>query len=117
MSKYAKRTDGNHKKVKAELEAAMPGASVFRLDPVVPDEASVFDAAGMGKGFPDLVMGAFERNWLIELKNPEQASSRRRLTAAQVAFHENWHGDVITVCSGIEVYAHIARVFYKEGKA
>ena len=110
MSKYAKRTDGNHKKVKAELEAAMPGASVFNA-------ASVFDSAGMGKGFPDLVMGAFERNWLIELKNPDQSASRRRLTAAQVGFHENWHGDVITVCSAAEVYAHIARVFYKEGKS
>ena len=109
MRRFAKRTDGNHQQVKAELEAAMPGASVFNA-------ASVFDAAGMGKGFPDLVMGAFERNWLIELKNPDQPSSRRRLTAAQVAFHETWRGDVITVCSAAEVYAHIARVFYKERK-
>ncbi len=101
MSKYAKRTDGNHQLVKEELEAATVGASVF-------------DAAGMGKGFPDFVMAFCDRNWLIELKNPDQSASRRRLTAAQVGFHETWHGDVITVCSAAEVYAHIARVFYKE---
>ena len=101
MSGYAKRTDGNHKQVKADLEAAMPGVSVF-------------DASGMGKGFPDLVIGLFKRTWLVEIKDPTKSASRRRLTAAQVGFHENWKGEVITACSAAEVYAHMARVFYKE---
>ena len=104
MSRYANRTDGNHQQVKDDLEAAVPGISLF-------------DASGMGKGFLDLVIGWLERTWLVEIKDPAKSASRRRLTAAQVGFHDNWQGHVITACSAAEIFAQIARVFYKESKA
>ena len=103
MTRYAKRSDDNHREVVEEFKAAMP-------------EATVHDCSGAGRGFPDLCIGVFDRNWLVEIKDPAKSASRRRLTAAQVGFHDNWQGHVITACSAAEVYAHIARVFYKERK-
>ena len=43
MPKYAKRVDANHSDVVGAFREAMP-------------EASVFDASGAGRGFPDLAL-------------------------------------------------------------
>lgn len=96
MTRYAKRTDENHKAVVDELRAALP-------------EATVFDASGAGRGFPDLVVGWRGRNYLFEIKNGGQVPSRRRLTAAQVGMHGNWQGQVAIVHSAAEILAAMAR--------
>ena len=96
MARYAKRTDENHKAIVDELRAALP-------------EASVFDASGAGRGFPDLVVGFRGRNYLFEVKNGAQAPSRRRLTSAQVGMHESWQGQVAVVMSAAEILAALAR--------
>ena len=96
MTRYAKRTDENHKAVVDELRAALP-------------EATVFDASGAGRGFPDLVVGWRGRNYLFEIKNGSQVPSRRRLTAAQGGMHGNWQGQVAIVHSAAEILAAMAR--------
>lgn len=96
MSGYAKRVDGNHREVVEGLRAALP-------------EATVFDASGAGRGFPDLVVGWKGRNYLFEVKNGDQVPSRRRLTAAQVGLHGSWQGQVAVVCSAADILAVMAR--------
>ena len=107
MSSYtghAKKTDANHSSVKAELKAAMP-------------EMSVHDSSPAHGGFPDLVIGVFGDNFLVELKDPTKAPSRRRLTNAQVGFHTNWQGTVWVCHSAQEILANIARFYAKGGRA
>ena len=96
MPRYAKRVDENHREVVEGLRASLP-------------EATVYDASGAGRGFPDLVVGFKGRNYLFEVKNGNQVPSRRRLTAAQVGMHGNWQGQVAIVHRAADILAEIAR--------
>jgi len=96
MTRYAKRTDDNHADVVAEFREAMP-------------EATVFDASGAGRGFPDLVVGWKGKNFLIELKDPDKPPSRRKLTPAQENMHLQWQGQIAICHSAAEICAEIAR--------
>ena len=100
MTRYAKRTDDNHRKVVEDFKAAMP-------------EATVHDCSGAGRGFPDLCIGVFDRNWLVEIKDPDKPPARRKLTTAQVGMHSNWQGQVAVVHSAAEICAHMARELSK----
>lgn len=53
---------------------------------------SVAITSGVGDGFTDLVIGWRERNYLIELKDPNKPLSKRKLTPAQQEFHQTWKG-------------------------
>lgn len=79
----ARRTDGNHAVVRDTLRA-LPGVTVT-------------DLSGAGAGIPDLLVGYAGRNYLLEVKDPAQVPSRRRLTRAQVAWHGGWAGQVAVV--------------------
>ncbi len=59
--------------------------------------ASVQIASMVGSGFPDLVIGAYGGNSLIEIKDGRKFASRRKLTADQVEFRQSWKGRIITV--------------------
>lgn len=48
----------------------------------------------VGQGCPDLLVGHRERNYLVEIKDPSKPPSARRLTAAQVDWHDQWRGVV-----------------------
>jgi hypothetical protein len=97
MTRYAKRTDHNHRDVVDELRETLP-------------DASVFDASGTGAGFPDLVVGWRGTNYLFEIKDPEKPKSARSLTDAQDVFHLGWQGQVTVVHSAAEIIATIARI-------
>ena len=97
MTRYAKRTDDNHRDVVDELRTVLP-------------EASVFDASGTGSGFPDLVIGLDGKNYLFEIKDPEKIPSARSLTDAQKEFHLGWHGQVNVVHSAAEICAVLFRI-------
>lgn len=101
MTRYAKRTDDNHSDVVAEIRATL-------------HDASVFDASGLGRGFPDLIIGWRGRNYLFELKDPEKPASRRSLTEPQQSFHLEWKGQVHIAHSAAEICAHIARINTRE---
>ena len=93
---FAKRTDDNHKAVAAEFRAVMP-------------DATLHDASGAGRGFPDFVVGWRGRNWLFELKDPAKPPSKRKTTPAQDTFHGGWQGQVAVVHSAAEMCAEMLR--------
>ncbi len=73
------KIDANHRAVVEHLEAI--GCSVQSL-------------AALGKGVPDLLVGRRCVNVLIEVKDGEQAPSRRQLTADQWEWHKHWRGQI-----------------------
>ena len=96
MPQYAKRVDANHSDVVEAFREAMP-------------EATVFDASGAGRGFPDLVVGWRGKNFLIELKDPEKVPSARKLTPAQEKFKLKWSGQYDVCHSAADICAVLAR--------
>lgn len=58
---------------------------------------SVQNTAGVGAGFPDLVVGKAGRNYLVEIKT-EHGS----LEPSQTAFARDWNGGKVTVLRTID---------------
>lgn len=52
----------------------------------------MFDAADVGGGFPDLVVGFRGRTYLLEVKR-----AKGKLRASQVAFRDSWRGGPLVV--------------------
>ena len=95
-----KRVDANQSVIVAVLRAA---------------GATVFDTHELGHGYPDLSVGYFGKNYLIEIKAPGG-----RFTDAEVKFAENWRGQVDTARTPSEALAIIGAeeyVFNGEGIA
>lgn len=88
--RFAKRIDGNHEVIRSALREA---------------GASVRDLSGAGDGIPDLLVGYKGRNFLVEVKDPKQPPSRRKLTPAQVEFFDSWLGQVAKVTTPEEALA------------
>jgi len=53
---------------------------------------SVAVTSSAGQGFPDLVVGGYGLNVLVEVKDGGKTPSRRRLTACQSDFRAGWRG-------------------------
>jgi hypothetical protein len=51
----------------------------------------------LGDGFPDAVVGLGGVNYLIEIKDPDQPPSKRKLTADEKDFHASWNGQVCVI--------------------
>ena len=73
-------TDANEAEIVGLLNA-IPGVTVAKLSQV-------------GGGVPDLLVGHRGRNFLFEIKDPNKPPSGRKLTPAQVKFHDTWRGQV-----------------------
>jgi hypothetical protein len=82
-----KRTDDNQKSVVTALRK-------------IPN-LSVTSSHTIGKGFPDLVIGYKGNNYLIELKDGAKTKSQKKLTIAEVKFHDEWNGQV-AICESVE---------------
>lgn len=80
----AKRVDGNQ----AEIVRALRGIG-----------ASVVCTHTLGQGMTDLVVDYHGRTCLMEIKDPLQPPSKRRLTPAQAEFHAAWTGPIYIVDS------------------
>jgi len=80
----AARIDDNHSAIVAMLRRM--GAKVQSL-------------AAVGDGCPDLLVGVDGENYLFEVKDGNKSPSRRRLTSAQLTWHENWRGQVDVLIS------------------
>lgn len=76
----AKRADRNQPEL-VEILRKIPGISVAHTHIV-------------GDGFGDLVIGWKGKNFLIEVKDPKQPPSRRKLTRDEKKFHEQWKGQI-----------------------
>lgn len=55
----------------------------------------------------DLLVGYRDRNWLLEVKDPNKPPSGRKLTPAQVKFHANWRGQKAKVHTPEEAIAAV----------
>lgn len=86
------KVDGNHRLIVKHLEQI--GCSVQSL-------------AASGKGVPDLLVGRRAINVLLEVKDPAQVPSKRKLTEDQVEWHLKWKGQVAVVETPEEAEAAI----------
>jgi hypothetical protein len=81
MRKHAKK-DRNHFEIVAALRAT---------------GASVADTASLGSGFPDLVVGYRNQNYLMEIKDGALCLSRKALTKDEELFRQSWRGNYSVV--------------------
>jgi hypothetical protein len=58
---------------------------------------SVAITSALGDGFPDAVVGFRKKNLLIEIKDPKQPPSKRKLTEEEEKFHNSWTGEIYVV--------------------
>jgi Holliday junction resolvase len=76
------RVDGNHSEIVKALRQA--GVSVLSL-------------ADIGNGCPDLLCAVPKKTVLLEVKDPSQPPSKRRLTPDEQQFHDVWRGQIVVV--------------------
>lgn len=65
--------------------------------------ASVHVLSDLGKGCPDIVVGLFGKNYLIEIKDGSKVPSAQRLTDKEQLFFDGWKGHVQIIKSVQEV--------------
>jgi Holliday junction resolvase len=82
------KTDDNHAEIVKYLRAV--GCSVLSL-------------ASMGKGCPDLLVGKYGHNFLMEIKG-----GNGKLTADEKKFHDNWRGRIAVVHTMEEAISIVA---------
>ena len=76
----AKRTDGNQTEIVEGLRKLGYSVAITSM---------------MGKGFPDIVVAKDFKTMLVEIKDPSQPPSKRKLTADASKFHAKWNDLVI----------------------
>jgi hypothetical protein len=59
--------------------------------------ASILHLHQLGQGAPDLLIGFRGHNILMEIKDPTQKPSQRKLTEDEIEFHNSWAGFVKVV--------------------
>ena len=92
------RKDGNHAQIRDDLR------KIYGKD-------AVRDTSDFGDGFPDLIVGIRLRNFFLEIKNPDQPPSKRKLKAGQKSFRDNWNGQYDVVTTLEEAQEAIRRSF------
>jgi Holliday junction resolvase len=80
---YAKRVDSNHAEIVKKFREL---------------GASVFDSSGIGRGFPDILVGFNGNTALVEIKSGE----KKKFTDAQLKFIAEWKGSVVARINDIE---------------
>ena len=88
---YAKKVDLNHKEVVEKFREL---------------GASVFDASGVGRGFPDIVVGYNGQTVLVEIKSGE----RKRFSEAQLKFMAEWKGSAVTRINDVEGVIRLIKI-------
>ena len=68
---------------------------------------SVRITSSLGQGFPDLVVGARGKTFLLEVKDSSQPPSKRRLTPDEKEFHDSWQGHIAIVETAEEAFKEI----------
>ena len=79
----AKRIDGNQNTLIDQMRQ-IPGLTV-RITSMV------------GNGFTDTVIGYRGKTHLLEIKDPSQPPSKRKLTPDEQKFHDSWTGSIWVV--------------------
>jgi len=65
---------------------------------------SVTITSGQADGFPDIVVGFRDINYLIEIKDGSKVPSKRKLTPDQVKWHKRWNGKAHVVKNVTEAF-------------
>lgn len=63
---------------------------------------TVQSLAAVGDGVPDLLVGAFGTTLLMEIKDPKQPPSKRRLKPDQIVWHGKWTGGPLSIVTDID---------------
>ena len=77
------RTDTNHGEIVTALRS-VSGVTVHSL-------------AGVGCGCPDLLVGARELSYLVEVKNPNKLNGNRLLNPDQEKWIREWTGSAVVI--------------------
>lgn len=72
--------------------------------------ASVQILSDVGKGCPDIVVGAIGRNYLFEIKNPLRNLSGQKLTDWEQIFFNTWQGHVEIIKTQDDVIAFMNKI-------
>ena len=78
----ARKVDANHSAIIAAIRAFGMG---------------VYDSSAYGGGFPDLVCSYAGQCFLVEIKDGAKYPSQRKLTEAQVKFHDEWQAPIAII--------------------
>ena len=88
----AKKTDSNQTQVVKELRQMG-----YSVEPI----------HTLGSGRPDLLVGQWGFNFLIELKDPSKPPSKRKLTPDEDDWHGRWRGHVFIGHTSEQIDAEI----------
>ena len=75
---------------------------------------SVISTAGVGDGFPDLVVGFQGVTHQIEIKDGDKSPSRRRLTDDEREWHATWRGEAVYVLESARDAEQLVRQWYRD---
>lgn len=64
--------------------------------------ASVLICSDVGGGMPDLVVGYRGKNYLVEVKNPENWYGKRGLNPLQKEWAESWRGGSVNIIRSVD---------------
>ncbi len=64
---------------------------------------SVYSTASLGDGFPDIIVGIKNQNFLFEIKDGTQVKSKQKLTELEQKFFDSWKGQVSKIGSLEEI--------------
>ena len=84
----AAKIDANHGEI-VEALLSVSGVTVHSL-------------AGVGCGCPDLLVGARELTYLVEVKDGEKRPSHRTLTPDQVKWIREWNGSPVVLLLDVD---------------
>jgi len=77
----------------AKLDANQPEI----VEALIQAGCSVQSLASLGRGVPDLLVGRGGRNFVLEVKDPAQPPSKRKLTRDELLWFQRWRGHRIIV--------------------
>ena len=101
MGYQIKRVDANQKEIIATVREM--GVSVLILSEV-------------GRGCPDILLGLFGQNHLVEIKDGQKPPSARKLTSDEQKFFDTWKGQVCIISSVEEAIALVNRIRQDHGR-
>jgi len=98
MSHFKKRVDLNHTEIVKNLRNKKCGIII-----------SVLDTHELGNNAPDIIVGVYNRNYLIEIKSEKGIASK-----GQLNFSSNWNGTYFFAKSASEILKQIWKDFERE---
>ena len=71
--------------------------------------ASVAITSQLGGGYPDLTVGWCGKTYLMEVKDPTQVPSKRKLTPDEEKWHKAWAGHVSVIETTLDALKEMSK--------